>query len=163
MASLYLQRAELADAEALALAYANSANDLAPWSYPPTDINSYITGQYVYLLRSQAGANLLAAFSISGLVRGCFQSAYLGYNAFTPHQGKGYMREGMTLLLRKAFHELKLHRLEANIQPGNFRSIKLVERAGFIKEGYSPQYLQVGGEWKDHERWAILNNLWNAD
>lgn len=67
----------------------------------------------------------------------------------------------MKLLLEEAFGRLKLHRLEANIQPGNIASIKLVAKAGFVQEGFSRNYLRVGGfEWKDHERWAIINPNW---
>jgi ribosomal-protein-alanine N-acetyltransferase len=54
------------------------------------------------------------------------------------------------------FGDLGLHRVEANIQPGNTRSIGLVQRLGFEKEGFSRRYLKVGGEWRDHERWALL-------
>jgi ribosomal-protein-alanine N-acetyltransferase len=87
------------------------------------------------------------------------KSAYLGYEVFSPYEGKGYMTEGIQLLLHEVFTTLKLHRLEANIQPGNKNSIKLVSRAGFVKEGYSKDYLNVGGQgWKDHERWAIVNS-----
>jgi ribosomal-protein-alanine N-acetyltransferase len=65
------------------------------------------------------------------------------------------MTAAMILLLRHAFRSLKLHRLEANIQPGNTASVALVKRCGFRKEGFSPRYLKVGGRWRDHERWAI--------
>lgn len=71
------------------------------------------------------------------------------------------MRHGLQLLLQEAFQTLNLHRLEANIQPDNLSSIRLAANAGFVKEGFSHQYLRVGGkEWKDHERWAILNTDW---
>jgi ribosomal-protein-alanine N-acetyltransferase len=66
------------------------------------------------------------------------------------------MREGIRLTLRHAFGPLKLHRLEANIQPDNAPSLALVKGAGFRLEGYSPRYLKIGGRWRDHERWAIL-------
>ncbi|HET7235902.1 MAG TPA: GNAT family N-acetyltransferase [Actinomycetota bacterium] len=85
-----------------------------------------------------------------------FRSAYLGYSAFVPHEGKGLMREGLALVLRHAFETIGLHRVEANIQPENARSIALVERLGFRREGYSPRYLRIGGEWRDHVRYAIL-------
>ena len=67
------------------------------------------------------------------------------------------MTEAMTLVLREAFGELRLHRVEANIQPGNLASIALVRRAGFSLEGRSRRYLKIGGRWCDHERWAILS------
>lgn len=62
----------------------------------------------------------------------------------------------MSVVIRRAFGELKLHRLEANIQPGNVASIALVRACGFALEGYSPRYLKIGGRWRDHERWALL-------
>lgn len=93
--------------------------------------------------------------NVSEVVRGSFQSAYLGYYALTPHSGKGLMSAGLELVMSKAFGELQLHRLEANIQPKNQRSIDLVKRAGFRCEGLSPRYLKIAGRWRDHERWAI--------
>jgi len=154
-----LRKAELGDAPQLANAFASSAAAIAPWATPPANIDSYINGQLVYLLVNEE-SDLLGVFTLSGVIRGLFHSAYLGYNSFVPYQAQGYMSAGLQLLLREAFGALNLHRLEANIQPGNYRSIALVERAGFHKEGYSPQYLRIGGEWRDHERWAILNPDW---
>ena len=90
------------------------------------------------------------------IVLGDFRSAYLGYSALVPHEGRGLMREGLTLVLRHAFETIGLHRVEANVQPDNARSIALVERLGFRREGYSPRYLRIGGEWRDHVRYAIL-------
>jgi ribosomal-protein-alanine N-acetyltransferase len=98
--------------------------------------------------------------SLSEIVRGNFRSAYLGYYAFTPHARSGYMTEGLGLVVTRAFRRLGLHRLEANIQPGNRASIALVRRLGFRKEGLSPRYLKIGGRWRDHERWAILAEEW---
>jgi ribosomal-protein-alanine N-acetyltransferase len=66
------------------------------------------------------------------------------------------MAEGLSLVLDDAFRRRRLHRLEANIQPGNRPSIRLVRRLGFRREGYSARYLRIAGRWRDHERWAIL-------
>jgi ribosomal-protein-alanine N-acetyltransferase len=74
---------------------------------------------------------ILAVVNVSEIVRGALQSAYLGYYAFRPHAGQGYMTEGLALALRHAFRRLRLHRLEANIQPGNLPSRRLVRRLGF--------------------------------
>jgi len=105
---------------------------------------------------------LVGVYNVSEITRGYFQSAYLGYYGFAPNAGQGLMAEGLALLLRHAFRELKLHRLEANIQPENERSKRLVERAGFSYEGFSPRYLKIGGRWRDHERWAITREDWGG-
>lgn len=99
---------------------------------------------------------LAGVITISEIVRGSFQSAYLGYYALEPHAGEGYLREGLQRVIAHAFGKLKLHRLEANIQPGNARSIALAKSLGFRREGYSPRYLKVCARWRDHERWALL-------
>jgi ribosomal-protein-alanine N-acetyltransferase len=72
------------------------------------------------------------------------------------------MSEGIQLVLRHSFGALGLHRLEANIQPGNEPSIALARGAGFRLEGFSPRYLKIDGKWRDHERWAILAEEWVA-
>lgn len=110
--------------------------------------------QIKYFICSEPG-ELCGVINLSEIVRGSFQSAYMGYYALAPHAGKGFMSAGLELVISQAFGELALHRLEANIQPKNRRSIELVQRAGFRCEGLSPRYLKIAGRWRDHERWAI--------
>jgi [ribosomal protein S5]-alanine N-acetyltransferase len=105
---------------------------------------------------------IIGSVNLSQIVRGGFGSAYMGYQVFAPFACQRYMTAAMPLVLRHAFRVLKLHRLEANIQPGNVASIALVSRAGFRKEGYSPRYLKIAGRWRDHERWALLVEDWKA-
>jgi ribosomal-protein-alanine N-acetyltransferase len=105
---------------------------------------------------------ILGFFNLSQIARGLLQSAYLGYAVGKPFAGQGYMRQGLELVLRSAFTDLRLHRVEANIQPGNKASIALAQGAGFRREGFSPRYLKIGGRWRDHERWAILVDDWRA-
>jgi ribosomal-protein-alanine N-acetyltransferase len=93
--------------------------------------------------------------NINSIIRGRFQCASIAYAAFAPTAGQGFMSEGLELVLRYAFEDLRLHRLEAQIQPENTASIKLVQRRGFRKEGYSPDLLFIDGAWRDHERWAL--------
>jgi ribosomal-protein-alanine N-acetyltransferase len=93
--------------------------------------------------------------AISEIVMGIFRSGYLGYYAFAGFEGQGLMREGLQRVIRVAFGPMKLHRLEANIQPANQASIALVRACGFQYEGYSPRYLKIHGRWRDHERWAL--------
>ncbi|MER5646307.1 GNAT family protein [Streptosporangium sp. NPDC002524] len=92
---------------------------------------------------------------INSIIRGRLQGGSIAYAAFAPTAGRGYMSEGLRLLLRHAFEELRLHRLEAQVQPGNTASLKLLRRHGFRQEGYSPDLLFIDGAWRDHERWAI--------
>ncbi len=139
-----------------------------PWVYAPETAREYDA----YLIRARAESercflvvrrdddSLVGVYNLSQISRGFFQSAYLGYYGFAPSLGRGLMAEGLELVLRQAFRDLKLHRLEANIQPDNDRSKQLVERAGFRYEGYSPRYLKIGGRWRDHERWAITREDW---
>ena len=103
---------------------------------------------------------LAGVINISEIVRGSFCSGYLGYYAFAPHNGRGYMTRGLSAVLFDAFENQELHRLEANIQPGNKASRSLVEGLGFRLEGFSPRYLKVAGRWRDHERWAITIEVW---
>ena len=103
---------------------------------------------------------LIGSINLSQIVRSNFQNACVGYSIGVPFAGQGYMSEAMRAVLRLAFLDLGLHRIEANIQPNNAASIALVRRAGFCKEGFSPRYLKVCGKWCDHERWAILAEQW---
>src|SRR4051794_34652746 len=135
-----------------------------PWTYPPADAAGYrrllernrTDDFFALLARRTEDDAIVGLFELSGIVRGGFQNAYLGYRAGGPYSGQGYMREGMQLTLRFAFNDLRLHRVEANIQPANRRSLALAKSTGFRREGFSPRYLKIGGRWRDHERWAIL-------
>jgi [ribosomal protein S5]-alanine N-acetyltransferase len=99
---------------------------------------------------------MVGVVSITNIVMGLFCSGYLSYYAFAGQERQGLMREGLLAAKRHAFRTLKLHRLEANIQPGNVASIALVAACGFSKEGFSPRYLKIAGRWRDHERWAVV-------
>lgn len=113
-----------------------------------------------FLVCRTADGQIVGFFNLSQITRGSLQSAYLGYAAVAIYARQGYMREGLELVLRAAFVDLRLHRLEANIQPGNVASLALVRGAGFRREGFSPRYLKIGGHWRDHERWALLADDW---
>ena len=139
-----------------------------PWATAPTDddrFSAYLTDSRrsdfdAMLLCRREDLAILGFFNLSQIVRRSFHSAYLGYAVGKPHAGRGYMREGIELVLRRAFVDLKLHRIEANIQPENDASIALARGAGFHREGFSPRYLKIGGRWRDHERYAILADDW---
>lgn len=103
---------------------------------------------------------LIGVINIENISHGLFKSATLGYFGFEPYVRQGLMRAGLVLVIRRAFRELRLHRLEANIQPTNARSIALVRSLGFALEGYSPRFLKICGRWRDHERWTLLKEDW---
>ena len=139
-----------------------------PWASAPTDDDrfaAYLTDarrpdfEAMLACRYEEQA-IVGFFNLSQIARGSLQSAYLGYAVGKPFARQGYMREGIELVLRRAFFTLRLHRVEANIQPGNRASIALARGAGFRREGFSPRYLKIGGRWRDHERWAILADDW---
>ena len=135
-----------------------------PWSFPPTEpadfrglIERAKSDDFELLLLCRRGDDAIVGFfNLSQIFRGPFLNAYLGYAVGQRYADQGYMSEGIELLLRHAFDNLKLHRLEANIQPGNAASIALAKGAGFRLEGFSPRYLKIDGHWRDHERWAIV-------
>jgi ribosomal-protein-alanine N-acetyltransferase len=107
-----------------------------------------------FICRGEDGA-ILGQIGVSGIIRGSFQSAYVGYWIGKPHAGQGYMSEALGLVLVFAFRTLGLHRVEANIVPGNRASLRLVKRLGFRYEGTAVRYLRINGDWQDHEHWAI--------
>jgi len=115
-----------------------------------------------FLVFRRSDDALVGVFNFSEIARGAFQSAFLGYFAFTPMAGTGLMSEGLAAALDIAFRQLKLHRVEVNIQPNNVRSLALATRMGFTHEGFSRRYVKIGGRWRDHVRFAMLAEDWRV-
>jgi ribosomal-protein-alanine N-acetyltransferase len=174
-ARVYLRSPCRADAAAFVAATLASRRLHGGWVQPPTTtetFQAYVArfGQQRLALRDRQRIGLLVfrreddalvgAFTLGDIVRGALCSAYLGYFAFAPHAGRGYMSEAIELVLRYAFSSLGLHRLEVNVQPTNRRSLALAKRAGFVREGYSRRYLRISGRWRDHVRCALLAEDW---
>ncbi len=167
---VFLRRLRAADEAEFLRLVRESRGSHHPWVSPP----SGVAGVQALVRRAEADTvvsllvwertteTLLGVFNLSQIFRGNFRSANVGYYGHTAFMGRGYMSEGLELVVRYAFAKIGLHRIEANIQPGNQRSIALVERCGFVKEGFSPRYLKVAGRWRDHERWAITLERWRA-
>jgi ribosomal-protein-alanine N-acetyltransferase len=138
-----------------------------PWiSLPATPeafqayVARYQQGDEVSLLVCVRETGAIAGLvNINSIIRGRFQNGSIAYAAFAPAAGQGYLSEGVDLVVRYAFEQLRLHRLDAQIQPGNLASLKLVRRCGFRHEGYSPDLLFIDGAWQDHERWAITSTM----
>ena len=137
-----------------------------PWISPPTNSNlfkSYINrikkdDHEGFAICNKEDDAIVGVININNIIRGSFQSGSLGYYVGKPYAGHGFMKEGLLAVLKIAFETFGLHRLEANIQPENRNSIRLVKSCGFIKEGLSTGFLFIDGSWKDHERWCAIDN-----
>jgi [ribosomal protein S5]-alanine N-acetyltransferase len=157
-----------ADAEEFIAAARASVSLQHPWVSAPDTAERYQAflsraareDQGSYLVRHAECGALVGYVNINNIVRGAFRSGQLGYAAFASHAGRGLMTAGLRAVVSDAFTSLGLHRLEANIQPDNLRSLGLVQGLGFRREGFSPRYLLVDGAWRDHERWAVLAEDW---
>ncbi len=105
---------------------------------------------------------IVGVANLSRIDRGPLMGASAGWYGLAGGTGRGWMAEAVSRLLDLAFGELGLHRVEANVQPGNAPSRRLAARVGFRLEGFSPRYLRIGGAWRDHERWAMLTEEWTV-
>ncbi|NIX78312.1 GNAT family N-acetyltransferase [Microvirga sp. c23x22] len=170
MPRVTIQPVSADDAEELIMANLASIALHEPWVSPCRDHASFMAylarcdGEKTVglIARERESGRIVGVINISEIVRGLFLNAYLGYYGMAGMNGRGLMAEAVALAVTYAFHTLGLHRVEANIQPDNKASRALAERLGFRKEGYSPRYLKIAGEWRDHERWAILAEEWDA-
>lgn len=100
---------------------------------------------------------LIGSISLTEVLRGPFQSCFIGYTLDRSHNGQGYMSKAVQLVVAYAFDELKLHRIEAGVMPHNGASIRVLEKAGFHKEGICKQNVKINGRWEDHQLLAIIN------
>ncbi|MEX0664939.1 MAG: GNAT family protein [Acidimicrobiia bacterium] len=98
--------------------------------------------------------------SLGSVQRGPFQSANVGYWIDEAEAGRGFMPEAVALVIRFAFEELGLHRVEAAIVPRNKASRRVVKKLGLRDEGTSDRFLQIRGVWEDHARYAITAEDW---
>lgn len=154
---------------------ASSASFLQPWEprWPRDDLSrisfrnrlrrygheiSSGTGYPFFLVRQEDGA-LLGGITLGHVRRGVSQSAQIGYWIGEAYSGQGFMSEGLNLMCEYAFSRHGLHRLEAACIPTNERSIKLLEKTGFEREGLLKSYLKIDEKWQDHVLFARLNPL----
>ena len=168
-ARVYLRELAAGDAPSFVAAALTSRRLHGRWVRPPLTVDEFLArmekrrlagNSASFLARRREDDAIVGFFNLSEIIRGPLQQAFLGYFGFVPRTGAGYMREGMMLTLAQAFQSLKLHRIEASIQPENARSLALVRATGFVREGHSERYLKIAGRWRDHERWAINAERW---
>ena len=159
-----IQPPEAEDETAFLAAMQDSIGLHYPWVSAPKDHAGW--KRYMTRLERDNEAGFLVKRIRDGVICGVVNlniityealcGAYVSYFGVASQAGKGYMKEGLSQVIKHAFDELGLHRLEANIQPENLASIALAQSTGFRYEGYSPRLLRINGEWCDHERWAVL-------
>jgi ribosomal-protein-alanine N-acetyltransferase len=170
---VHIRRPTPEDREAFVEAAQRSRRLLHPWVEAPDSdraFEAFLTrarrpnAVSLLVCRNRDGA-IVGCYNLGEIVRRAFQSAFLGYYAFRPHAGKGYMGEGIELVVAHAFDRMGLHRIQANVQPANTSSIELLRRHGFHQEGASPKYLFIDGAWRDHLNFVRLHepdDVWNG-
>ncbi len=172
---LLLAAAQLHHARQLANFYTEEDAHLRPWS--PMDVSDLFTieGQRIRLKQSQdsfergsawrwlmmrreAPDEMIGHLHFSQVVRGVFQSCMLGYEIQAEAEGQGLMFEALQAGIAEIFQpSVRLHRIQANVNPENVRSVRLLSRLGFVEEGTARDYLFINGRWRDHLTTALLN------
>ncbi len=118
----------------------------------------FSSGQAVPLfLVSRADNQLMGGLTIGYIRRGVAQCCMIGYWMGERYAGKGHMEQALRLALPYIFSSLQLHRVEAACIPENQRSIRLLEKVGFQREGYLREYLKINGQWRDHLMFSLLS------
>ena len=158
------------NAEEVVEYYKKNKNHLAP--FEPTKDNNFYTveTQRRFLNKSYreflSGTNvdlgifkeerLIGKIKISRILHGSFKNGILGYSIDENEQGKGYMKESVNLVLKYAFDECDLHRIEASALVSNEKSRRVLTKCGFKLIGINEKYLLVNGKWEDHATYYIL-------
>ncbi|HEV2992933.1 MAG TPA: GNAT family protein [Acidimicrobiia bacterium] len=126
------------------------------------DRQRHFDAAYGFGIFLRKGSAFAGEVSLGSVQRGPFQSANVGYWIDLEHAGRGYMPEAVAVVLRFAFEDLGLHRVEAAIVPRNVKSRRVAEKLGLRDEGTSQRFLQIRGAWEDHVRYAITAEEWSA-
>ncbi|MFG1402866.1 GNAT family N-acetyltransferase [Xanthobacter sediminis] len=169
---VYLRAPQMKDFAAWRDVRAASRAFLAPWEpvWPADDLTRAAFRRrlarysrdmlsdeaYPLLIFRRADDQLLGGVTLSNVRRGVCQAASLGYWMGAAYAGQGFMKSAVMALLPVAHEVLRLHRVEAACMPTNEPSIHLLESCGFVREGYSRQYLCINGMWEDHLMFARL-------
>ncbi|UFJ43054.1 GNAT family N-acetyltransferase [Brevibacillus humidisoli] len=117
--------------------------------------------EYAFAVIDNESERLVGKVKLSGIIRGSFHSANLSYDIDEAFSSRGYVTEAVKMLISFAYSGLALHRIQAAIMPRNLPSQRVVEKAGFVREGYSQHYIQINGIWEDHITYAITKERYD--
>ncbi|MFQ7002726.1 MAG: GNAT family N-acetyltransferase [Ruthenibacterium lactatiformans] len=115
------------------------------------------TGVRFYLALKDVPGRVIGSVALNNIVRGAFQSCFLGYKLDGALCGRGYMTQAVEACTRFAFGPAALHRVEANVMPRNTASLRVLEKCGYRPEGLARRYLRINGAWEDHIHMVRLN------
>lgn len=171
---LYLRAPQVSDYRAWANLRALSRDFLAPWEplWADDDLERSAFRHRIrhyddeaaagtahpFFLFHNSDSRLLGGITLGNIRRGVGQNGMIGYWTGAPYAGQGYMSEALRLLISHAFTKVRLHRLEAACIPSNERSIRLLEKAGFQREGLLRSYLKINGTWQDHLLFSLIED-----
>ncbi|WP_018155522.1 GNAT family N-acetyltransferase [Demetria terragena] len=161
------------------LAVEASAERLSAWNpTDPGDLGRHLQAQsaahrtfIIHALDPVGAHGIVGKVNVTNVVRGRFQNGTMGYDAYDPYVGQGLFREGLELVVGLAFtpepHGMGLHRVEANVQPGNAASAGVLRSLGFRREGHIPDMLWLTDSsgstaWRDHDSYAVTAGEWPA-
>ena len=163
---------EPSDSETLGAYYRENREHLAPWDphrdpafYTPEHVRKLVTDRYrgyldgtsLHLSVLDQGGAMVAECNFTNIVRGPFQACTLGFSVARASEGKGIMTVAVGKATEIVFGELGLHRIMANYMPRNAASARVLEKCGFVREGFAKQYLKIAGRWEDHVLTALVN------
>jgi ribosomal-protein-alanine N-acetyltransferase len=113
---------------------------------------------YAFLIIRSSDNTLVGGLTLANIRRGVAQAGSIGYWMGRPFVRRGYMTAAVRAIIPFAFASLRLHRLEAACIPSNAGSIRLLEKTGFVREGYAREYLCINGIWQDHLLYGRLKD-----
>lgn len=168
--TIYLRRLEMSDAAALLDLRLRNRAFFQPFEPSRKDSHFTLEAQekdissgllsaqndqsYIFGIFLHETNNLIGRIALTGVARGPYQNAYMGYYIDQAHHGKGYATLAVKQCVRHAFQVLGLHRVQAAVMPWNKPSLRVLEKAGFRREGLAERYLKINGVWEDHVLFA---------
>ncbi|WP_315122426.1 GNAT family protein [uncultured Clostridium sp.] len=113
---------------------------------------------YSFGIYLKDNGKLVGSVSLYHIFRGSLQKCLIGYSLDKQYNGRGYTTEAVSLAIEFAFNELKLHRVDAGVMLSNIGSMRVLEKAGFHREGIEQKGVKINGKWEDHQIFAIISD-----